>query len=83
MKIATIDLSEVTGWESFHDLFVRTFRFPDHYGRNLNAWIDCMEDYAIGEECLRLYLKGMRPLKVRCPEIYEALNECSAFINLF
>ena len=56
------------------------FHFP-HTGRNMNAWIDCMEDFAIGEGGLRLDLKGMMELKTRCPEIYEALNECAAFIN--
>jgi RNAse (barnase) inhibitor barstar len=82
MKIATIDLSSVTSWESFHELFARSFDFPSYYGRNMDAWIDCMEDFAIaGEDCLRLDLKGMIPLKDRSPEIYEAINECAAFIN--
>jgi|JI6StandDraft_1071083.scaffolds.fasta_scaffold97890_3 RNAse (barnase) inhibitor barstar len=81
MKIATIDLTTVTGWESFHELFAQSFDFPDYYGRNMDAWIDCMEDFAVGESALRLDLKGMKALKSRCPEIYNALNECSAFIN--
>ena len=41
-----------------------------------------LEDFAIaGEGCLRLDFKGMIPLKDRSPEIYEAINECAAFIN--
>lgn len=81
MKIATIDLTAVNGWESFHDLFARSFAFPDYYGRNMDAWIDCMEDFVIEEGRLRLDLIGMMALKSRCPEIYDALNECSAMIN--
>ena len=81
MKSATIDLTTVTGWESFHELFARSFDFPAYYGRNMDAWIDCMEDFAIDGSCLRLDLKGMMPLKSRFPEIYDAINECSAFIN--
>src|SRR6187402_1401441 len=81
MKSAIIDLTAVTGWESFHELFIRSFDFPDYFGGNMDAWIDCMEDFAIGESCLRLDLKGMMSLKARLPEIYEAINECSAFIN--
>jgi len=81
MKNATIDLATVTGWESFHELFAQSFAFPSYYGRNMNAWIDCMEDFAIEGGSLRLDLKGMTALKTRCPETYEALNECAAFIN--
>jgi RNAse (barnase) inhibitor barstar len=81
MKSATIDLTTVTGWESFHELFAQSFDFPAYYGRNMDAWIDCMEDLAIEGSGLRLDLKGMKPLKARCPEIYDAINECSAFIR--
>ena len=81
MKTSTIDLTEVSSWEAFHDLFAKSFSFPAYYGRNMDAWIDCMEDFAIAGECLRLDLTGMNALKARCPEIYEAINECSAFIN--
>jgi hypothetical protein len=29
---------------SFHDVFGRTLKLFDGYGRNMNAWIDCMRD---------------------------------------
>lgn len=81
MKSTSIDLSSVNDWSSFHDLFERAFAFPRYYGRNMNAWIDCMEECAIGDSSLRLDLRGMDALKIRCPDIYEAINECCAFIN--
>lgn len=81
MKRVSVDMSKVCDWNSFHDLFSSVFGFPDYYGRNMNAWIDCMEDFGIGDDCLVLELQGMAALKARCPAIYEALNECSAFIN--
>jgi len=40
-----------------------------------------MEDYAIGAGTLSLQLEGMDRLKRELPEMYEAINECSAFIN--
>lgn len=81
MRRVVVDLSKVTGWDSFHDLFADAFGFPAYYGRNMDAWIDCMEDFAIEKDLLILDLPGMADLKLRCPEICEALNECSAFIN--
>ena len=81
MNRAEIDVSEVRDWEDFHDYFTQKFEFPDYYGRNMNAWIDCMEDYALGGDSLMLHIEGMSGLKGRCPEIYEAICECSAFIN--
>ena len=32
-------------WERFHDFFANTFEFPGYYGRNMDAWNDCMSDY--------------------------------------
>jgi RNAse (barnase) inhibitor barstar len=34
----------IVSWPSFHDEFSRAFRFFDGYGRNREAWIDCMTD---------------------------------------
>ena len=34
----------IVNWASFHDEFSRAFRFFDGYGRNRDAWIDCMTD---------------------------------------
>jgi hypothetical protein len=28
--------------EDFHDIFNEAFGFPAFYGRNMNAWIDCL-----------------------------------------
>ena len=81
VKRVRIDLASITSGETFHDFFAQRFNFPSYYGRSMDAWIDCMEDFAIGEDFLVLDLEGMLSLKARCPEIYEAINECSAFIN--
>lgn len=42
VALATIDCSRITDWPSFHDEFDRVFGFPDFYGRNMDAWNDCM-----------------------------------------
>ena len=81
MEHTRIDISGVSNWEDFHECFAQKFGFPDYYGRNMDAWIDCMEDYALGDDSLMLQIDGMPKLKDSCPEIYEAICECAAFIN--
>ena len=41
-KNIQIDGSKITDWDSFHDQFSETLGFPGFYGRNMNAWNDCM-----------------------------------------
>ncbi len=41
---AIIDGSKIKDWESFHDEFQSSMGFFEGYGRNINAWIDCMTD---------------------------------------
>lgn len=89
---ATIDCSRIRDWESFHDECQRVFGFPDFYGRNMDAWNDCISSLdAPGDgmtsvhvepgKVLSLELANARSLKERCPRIYEAIVECSAFVN--
>ena len=37
-----IDFSKIKDWDTFHKVFAETMGFPDFYGKNNNAWIDCM-----------------------------------------
>ena len=78
--------------ETFHSVFSDTFGFPDFYGRNMNAWIDCMgyldkpaaamsSVHVAPDESLSLIIDGASSLKARCPELYEELVECAAFVN--
>src|SRR5689334_4184875 len=87
-----IDASKFTGWDAFHDCFALALGFPAFYGRNMNAWIDCMTDvddvgagmtavHVAPGDVLVLCLSGMAEFKKTSPEIYDALVECSAFVN--
>lgn len=94
MKTITIPIPtrEITDWDSFHEVFAEVLGFPAFYGRNMNAWIDCMTDADDAETGMmsRAVQKGqMLSLKIidagdfstRCPELFEALVECSEFVN--
>jgi hypothetical protein len=82
----------ITGWESFHEAFRQAMGFPGFYGMNMDAWIDCMsylDDPDAGmtrfnldvTETLNIEIAEIKSLNVRCPEIVDALVECSAIVN--
>jgi RNAse (barnase) inhibitor barstar len=87
-----IDASKINDWESFHSVFAHTFGFPSFYGRNMNAWIDCMsylDDPESGMttvhvkegETLTVLIENADSFKVCCPEQFLALLECAGFVN--
>jgi hypothetical protein len=68
------------------------FGFPDFYGRNMNAWIDCLTSIDAPEdgmstvtveidELLVLSIEDAAGFQTRCHELYDALSECLAFVN--
>jgi RNAse (barnase) inhibitor barstar len=92
VSLARIDCSRIHDWSSFHDEFDRVFGFPAFYGRNMDAWIDCMthldapEDQLTYIHCgpgkvLTIELADVKPFRSRCPELYAALIESAAFVN--
>ncbi len=73
-------------------MFAEVFGFPNFYGRNMDAWIDCMsylDDPESGMttitckkgEYIVLDLAHVKEFKKRCPKIYDDLIECSSFVN--
>jgi hypothetical protein len=89
VPIVEVPMSQITDWDSFHDTFAHTLGFPDLYGRNMNAWIDCltydddgMTAYPVQpSDVLTRQLLQCREFRVRCPEIYQALIDSAAFVN--
>lgn len=88
----TLDGDRIVGWDSFHDECAAAFGFPDFYGRNMDAWIDCLTGLDDRDGVMTtvsttpggvvvLELLGAKGLAARCPEVYAALVECSAFVN--
>jgi Barstar (barnase inhibitor) len=92
VSLAEIDCANITDWQSFHEEFAKVFGFPAFYGRNMDAWIDCMTSLDEPEHGLSsihcdpgkvipIELENVGDLKTRCPEQFLAILECSAFVN--
>ena len=90
--LVRIDTTRIRDWASFHDVFTEAFGFPGFYGRNMDAWIDCMTSLADPDDGMTtvhapkggvvvLQLDGVDDFALRCPEQYRAVVECSAFVN--
>ncbi len=92
MTVVPIDARRITDWDGFHDVFAKAFGFPAFYGRNMNAWIDCMScvdapelgmttvHVQDGEVCV-IRLTNAAGFPSRCPEVYAALTECTVVVN--
>ncbi len=89
MATAVLDAARITDWDSFHAVSAEAFGFPDFYGRNMDAWIDCLTDFDGGmsrfalaqDETLTIELRGASEFCERCPEIALALMSATAAIN--
>jgi barstar (barnase inhibitor) len=90
--IVRIDTTRIRDWESFHTVFKEAMGFPEFYGANMDAWIDCMsdvDDAAAGMAAqhvspgtvLTLQIDGIDEFASRCPEQYEGLVECAGIVN--
>jgi len=90
--VVELDGKKLVGKEQFHNTFAETFGFPDFYGRNMDAWIDCMSSLDFPEDgmtsihvargkVLTLKVSNYKYLKKAGESEWLDLLECSAFVN--
>ena len=88
----SLDCNRISDWRSFHEEFANAFGFPAFYGKNMNAWIDCMTDvddpvagmstiHCDRGSVLVLELLNVKTFRQRYPELYEAVIDGVAFVN--
>ena len=88
MPIVRIDARRIVDSDSFHDVFAEAFGFPDFYGRNMDAWIDCLTSLDVPSDGLTaihtqpggvvtLQIENMDDFAERCPPLYEDLIDCA------
>jgi len=92
MKLVKVDTRRISDWDTFHDVFAEVFGFPGFYGRNPNAWIDCMTSlddpaaeltkiHVPSGEVVVLELEHVDDFVGRCPEQFEEIVDCASFVN--
>lgn len=91
MKVE-IDFSKVTDWNTFHELFKHEMGFPDFYGGNGDAWIDCMsyiDDPDSGmskitvkeNESLEIIAVNIEDATANAPDVVLGFVELVAIVN--
>ena len=89
IRIVQISTKQIVDWDSFHATLKEALAFPDFYGRNGNAFIDCLtyDDDQMSIEppppggLLAIQLKDSVDFFARCPEQFEALVAWIAAVN--
>ncbi len=91
MATTRLNTESISDWQSFHQVCREAFTFPDFYGMNMNAWIDCLTYLDKGDgmsrfhlvegEMLNIEVSDTNSFSVRLPEIFDALIKCSASVN--
>ncbi len=90
-RIITIPTEQIHDKDSLHKVFKSAMGFPDFYGENWDAWIDCMSSIIDSDDMVQtkisengllvLHLDNIDDFKKRCPLEYNNLIECTAFVN--
>lgn len=92
MPLVRMDMRRITDWKSFHDEFAHVFGFPSFYGRNMDAWIDCMTSldapndgmssvHCSPPDVVVLQLDHATHLRRHAPDLLDAIVQCAAFVN--
>lgn len=90
--VLRIDADRITSWDAFHEVFREALGFPGFYGRNMNAWIDCLtslDEPADGmtsvhvkpPEVLTLHIDHAEAWAQRAPEMFRAMVDGAALVN--
>lgn len=89
MQVVRIDTQNIKDKQGFHKEFKNVMGFPDFYGMNMDAWIDCMSDINGGmtkpilntNEPICIELTETEDFNKRLPGVMDDLIECTAFVN--
>ena len=89
MPLIRINGAQLCDWDRFHSVFASAFGFPDYYGRNMDAWIDCMSSLDAREQGMTsVHGSAADPVVVHLEsadvvpkDIFDALVECAGFVD--
>ncbi len=91
MATVRLPTAHITNFESFHTACKQIFGFPEFYGMNGNAWIDCLTYLDEGDgmshfqlargEHLYIEVPHTKQFNEDVPDVFAALVEWVAFVN--
>jgi hypothetical protein len=91
MAIVQLNGAVITDSDSFHTECQQAFGFPEFYGRNMDAWVDCLsylrDDEGMSkfrlkpDEILQIEVLQADTLHKQAPHILEEMEFCIIGIN--
>ncbi len=91
MPTARLNGEHILNRESFHTECSAVFGFPDFYGRNLDAWVDCLSYLRDDDGMTKFKLKDSEVLTIEIthsdhvrqhnPELLDELAMCVELMN--
>ncbi len=91
MAIVCLNGASITDWSSFHSACRAAFGFPDFYGNNMDAWVDCLsylrDDEGMSkfrldsDEVLQIEIADAELLRKQAPDILGEMAFCIEAIN--
>ncbi|MEM7640945.1 MAG: barstar family protein [Pseudomonadota bacterium] len=90
----TVDLDgrTMTSQDGFHKAFADGLGFPDFYGRNMDAWLDCMSCIDAPESgmsdvfipsggLLVIRIRNAEIMRKADPDLWKEMQECVEYAN--
>lgn len=75
-RVVDIDVSAVTNSDALHELLASKLGFPHYYGRNWDAFDECISDAELPlPHTVRV--QGVENLRTRLPREAELLRKCA------
>jgi RNAse (barnase) inhibitor barstar len=74
-EVLKIDVSQVSTRQELHILLAESFRFPDYYGQNWDAFDECIRDVELPPH---VEITGLESLRVLLPREAELFQRCVA-----
>lgn len=91
MASVELDGKTIIDWPTFHQACKSAFGFPEFYGGNMDAWVDCMSylrdddgmtRFRLQEnEVLTITIANAAALRTAAPDILDDLQFCIEAIN--
>jgi RNAse (barnase) inhibitor barstar len=91
MAKVQLDGQRMCDWSSFHTESQEKFGFPDFYGRNMDAWVDClsglrdadgMSSIALApDETLHIEVLHSDIFRSKAPHILVVVEDCLDALN--
>lgn len=91
MAEVTLEGAQILDWLSFHRQSARVLGFPDFYGQNMDAWIDCLTYLDEGDGMSSVVLEGDERLHITvmdsevwafvAPEVFRGFLKGVASVN--